>query len=860
MLVGATGAGATSTAYYVDSTAPCPGSGTQASPWCDFSVVNSTTFSAGDQVLLKRGDTFASELVLYGSGTSTSYVTIGAYGSGPGPTINGGGDTSFVGINLYNNSYVAVEDLQIDDAGVGILINDVTNQTGYRFQELYLSGDGEGIQAPASSNPGTASDILVQDVDGAQNTLSCQSNSCEGALLELGGTSHVIVNRVFSTGSCSASGWGLGPGASDVVVENSESTEDAACYAPQEGSTANFVDKDTNLTFVNDIISDVPPVGNVDRSAIDVEPQDGPNSGISIEDSYIADNAGPGIQINDQPSPTSNLSISGNVLSDNGAQYSRSYYHPINGQIWTNLWVSNAVEATGSIDNNFFYAPAGTGGFEEMFNGCFYFCSSVSANFSEFSQANNLDVSGPDNASSNVWYAANGFSCTSQGANGWSYQASSDGSTWTNLSGCTTKATLDQEWTTGGSNSGFVSNFEELPPSTATSWVARSWTAPTSGPVSIRGRVLMTDPTCGSGIKAEITENASSTPIWGPQVIDAGDDVGVDTNLDGISVNAGDVLHFAVQENGSNQCRVSWTPSVAVPNPSPNPGSTVTVPSAGTKVTGLQTLEANAYDTVSDIDQVQFVLTGGSLTDAVIGTGTQSSSGWRAGWQSASVPDGTYSLQSVIRDEVGNVTYSPAVTITVSNPTTTDVVIPSDGATLSGAASTLDALSSPNVTSVSFELSGGGISDRLISASTRTIYGWIAQWNTTTVPDGTYSLQSVATNLLGTTVTSAPITITVENPAPTIDMALPSTGATLSGLQYLDATSSPGVASVEYELSGGTYNDAVISGSTLTYYGWIGSWNTTTVPNWTYTIQSVGTYADGVSGTSAPITITVNNT
>jgi hypothetical protein len=738
------------------------------------------------------------------------------------------------------------------------MINDPTNQSGFRFQHLYLSGNDEGIRSPAGNDKGIASNVLVQDVEGVQNTLSCKSNRCEGSVLDLGGTSQVIVNRLYSSGNCGQSGWGVGPGASDVVVENSESIDDAGCYASGVGSTANFIDNDTNVTFVNDIVSDVPPVAQVDRSGIDVEPQDGPDSGIKIEDNYIANNAGPGIQINDQPSTITGLTLSGNVLSDNGAQYSTGFYYPVNGQIWTNMWLPGSVEATGSIYNNLYYAPAGTGGFEEIHNGCFPYTCPVGANLTGFSQSNNRDVSGPNNAD-NVWYAANGFSCTTQGANAWSYQSSTDNSTWSNLSSCTTVETLDQEWTTGGSSSGLVSNFEELPPSTSTSWVSRSWTAPTSGSVSVRGRVLMTDPTCGSGVTAEITENASSTPIWGPQVISAGDGVGFDTNLDGISLTAGDVLHFAVQENGSSQCRVSWTPSVAIPNPSPNPGSTVILPSPGTTLTGMQTLDASAYDTVSDMTSLQYVLTGGSLTDAVIATGTPSIYGWLASWQSATVPDGTYALQTVIRDEAGNVTYSPAVTVNVSNPATTAVLVPSSGATVSGGATILDAGASTNVTSVSFELSGGGFSDQLISASTPTMYGWIGRWNTTAVPNGVYTVQSVATDLSGTTVTSAPITVTVDNPPPATAVVLPSNGATLSGSQYLDAGASSDVTSVEYELSGGTYNDTVISSSTPTIYGWIGGWNTTTVPNGTYTVQSVAAYADGVTGSSAPITVTVNN-
>ena len=56
-----------------------------------------------------------------------------------------------------------------------------------------------------------------------------------------------------------------------------------------------------------------------------------------------------------------------------------------------------------------------------------------------------------------------------------------------------------------------------------------------------------------------------------------------------------------------------------------------------------------------------------------------------------------------------------------------------------------------------------------------------------------------------------------------------------------------------------SYTDNVISGSTPTYYGWIGGWNTTSVPNGSYVLQSVASYAGGVTGTSAGIFITVNN-
>ena len=160
----------------------------------------------------------------------------------------------------------------------------------------------------------------------------------------LGGVSDVIVNRLYSHGNCSATAWGLFSGAANVVVENSESIDDASC--PAVATTAGFLDDDTNVTFVNDIIADVPPAGEADLSGIDVEPQTGPDNGISLEDDYIANNAGPGIEILNHPSPIADLTISGNVFSDNGAEYQTSYVpYPEWGQIFTDEWLPNVVEA-----------------------------------------------------------------------------------------------------------------------------------------------------------------------------------------------------------------------------------------------------------------------------------------------------------------------------------------------------------------------------------------------------------------------------------------------------------------------------------------------------------------------------------
>ncbi len=108
---------------------------------------------------------------------------------------------------------------------------------------------------------------------------------------------------------------------------------------------------------------------------------------------------------------------------------------------------------------------------------------------------------------------------------------------------------------------------------------------------------------------------------------------------------------------------------------------------------------------------------------------------------------------------------------------------------------------------------------------------------------------------------AAPASSTVQTPPPSTTVLLPSNGATQSGDEFLDASASPSpnVTKVVFVLTGGAVGRRVISGSSPTLYGWIGAWNTATVPDGTYVLQSVASYADGESGTSPGLTIAVHN-
>jgi major membrane immunogen (membrane-anchored lipoprotein) len=166
------------------------------------------------------------------------------------------------------------------------------------------------------------------------------------------------------------------------------------------------------------------------------------------------------------------------------------------------------------------------------------------------------------------------------------------------------------------------------------------------------------------------------------------------------------------------------------------------------------------------------------------------------------------------------------------------------------------------VNQVQFHLTGGALNDALIATATPTYFGWLASWNSTTVPDGTYTLQSEASDAAGNQGVSTGVTVVVDNPPPTTSVVIPSNGASVSGAQVtLDASASDkvGVTKVEFHLTGGSLNNALIATATLTYFGWLASWNSTTVPDGTYTLQSEASDAAGNQGVSPAISVTVAN-
>ena len=98
-----TSAAASADTYYVDSIS---GSDRRAglspeSAWKSLSKVDTTSFSPGDSILLKSGQTFAGTLKPEGSGTPDNPIVVGKYVVHTRPVIEGRGKRASV--HLINN-------------------------------------------------------------------------------------------------------------------------------------------------------------------------------------------------------------------------------------------------------------------------------------------------------------------------------------------------------------------------------------------------------------------------------------------------------------------------------------------------------------------------------------------------------------------------------------------------------------------------------------------------------------------------------------------------------------------------------------------------------------------------------------
>ena len=139
-------------------------------------------------------------------------------------------------------------------------------------------------------------------------------------------------------------------------------------------------------------------------------------------------------------------------------------------------------------------------------------------------------------------------------------------------------------------------------------------------------------------------------------------------------------------------------------------------------------------------------------------------------------------------------------------------------------------------------------------SATPTIYGWIAVWNSTEVPNGSYQV-SVTCGQCGL---DRPISMNVANPAATV--VVPANGSTVAGCQWLDCVPPAGYNGVQFWIEGPNLSGPQLLGdATATIYGWLYGWNTVSVTDGMYSIYCTAVPPSGGTASSFANSVIVTN-
>jgi len=176
---------ASATTYYVsDSAGSDSNNGVSIStPWKTLAKVSGMTFSPGDKILLRSGDTWTGQtLTLHGDGTSTNPIVLSSYGTGNKPvitpsmidaiciTMDGLGGWSISNLELqnamtgimltyndvYNKNYIHIDNMVFKH------MNHTYNSAPETYQHISAGVDVRGLQPWPGGQIGDATDFSIK--------------------------------------------------------------------------------------------------------------------------------------------------------------------------------------------------------------------------------------------------------------------------------------------------------------------------------------------------------------------------------------------------------------------------------------------------------------------------------------------------------------------------------------------------------------------------------------------------------------------------------------------------------------------------------------------------------------------------
>jgi subtilisin family serine protease len=310
-------------------------------------------------------------------------------------------------------------------------------------------------------------------------------------------------------------------------------------------------------------------------------------------------------------------------------------------------------------------------------------------------------------------------------------------------------------------------------------------TAPASG-AAVGGIVSITsNPVDDVGV-AKVQFYRDSAVLLGT-VLSAPFNLGWDT----ASVTAGTHTLYAIATDTAGNTGTSTTRSVNVDKTTPT--VSLTAPASGALVSGVAvTFSATASDNIA-VDKVDF------YRDSNVLLGSDNTSPYGIAWNSTSTTSGAHTIFAVATDTAGNTKTSTVRSITVDNTGPSAALsAPLNGAIVSGTAVAMAATASDNVAMSKVEFYRD--SNVLLGSDTSSPYS--LNWNSTTVTGGVHTLYAVAIDTAGNRTTSATVSVTVDNTAPTVAITSPANGAQVTRNTTVtisaNASDASGIVKVEF--------------------------------------------------------------
>jgi parallel beta-helix repeat protein len=222
------------------------------SAWKTITKVNASTFSPGDSVLFKRGETWTGiMLTVSSSGTVSTPITFGAYGSGANPIIDGNDAVNCLSSN--DQDYLLFRDIEVTQ-GVDLGFY-ITSGSAY-VSLLNCIGHDCGVEAVSLDGCGHVTIIGGDFYDGYQRVVA---TTCAGITLQNGAHDITIDGAICRDGGANVHGISihnhLGTTFSYNVTITDCTVQDNNGHGIYMQKQDNTVDTDRNILFQDCIIS-----------------------------------------------------------------------------------------------------------------------------------------------------------------------------------------------------------------------------------------------------------------------------------------------------------------------------------------------------------------------------------------------------------------------------------------------------------------------------------------------------------------------------------------------------------------------------------------------------------------------------